>query len=397
VAETPSPTRARILAIGIGCVLAGAGVWAWTRTATKHEATVYEQKSRAVRELIARHAHEPASPAPARRYELPNEVASILFPYGATEEYDPWSYYRHKGNQRIRLPLAERPGASFECVTNSLGMREDTEVAAEHPGLRVLVTGDSHTDGVCENRESYANRLEAALALDRPGTTVEVLNAANGGFSLYNYLGVLEKFVDLQPDAFVVGVYGGNDFREVLFPLAYFSRTEIENDTPKELAELERGRQLDARAMNQAFRSIVSGRAHPEQRERAVRAAIDLTVEMQAICRDHSIRMLCVYIPSPTEVAWKDHAEVFDRFKTDLSLSDTDLGRESEMAGEYLAGLRAADIETLDARDVLVPGEGPYFWKGEYHLNLRGHERIADALHARFATWKDSPPRREPR
>jgi lysophospholipase L1-like esterase len=358
---------------------------------------VYEQKSRAVRELIARHAHAAPEPAPARRYELPNEVASVLFPYGATEEYDRWSYYRHKGNQRIRLPLAERPGASFECVTNSLGMREDTEVATQHPGLRILVTGDSHTDGVCENRESWANRLEAALALDRPGTSVEVLNAANGGFSLYNYLGVLEKFVDLEPDGFIVGVYGGNDFREVLFPLAYFSRTEIEDDTPKELVELERGRQLDARAMNQAFRSILSGRAHPEQRARAVRAAIDLTIEMQTICRDRSIRMLCVYIPSPTEVAWKDHAEVFDRFRSELSLSDSDLKRESEMAGEYLAGLRAANIETLDARDVLVPGGGPYFWKAEYHLNLRGHEVIAGAVRARIATWKDFPARGEPR
>ncbi len=293
---------ARLLACLLGLAVAAGGVWWWWLATEKHELTVYEQKSRAVRELIARHAHAPPEPSPARRYALPDEVASILFPYGATEEYDPWSYYRHKGNQRIRLPLAERPGASFECVTNSLGMREDTEVAVEHPGLRILVTGDSHTDGVCDNRESYPNQLEAALALDRPGTSVEVLNAANGGFSLYNYLGVLEKFLELEPDAFVVGVYGGNDFREVLFPLAYFGRTEIEADTPEELADLERGRQLDPRAMNQAFRSILSGRTHPEQRARAVQAAIELTIEMQTICHEHAIRMLCVYIPSPTEV-----------------------------------------------------------------------------------------------
>ncbi len=169
------------------------------------ELTVYEQKSLAMRELIARHARDGPDPHPAlspyagrrspesRRYYLSADVAPVLFPFGATEEYDAWSYFRHKPSQRLRLPLAEHDGGSFECSTNSLGLREDAELAAARPDLRILVTGDSHTDGVCENRESYANRLEASLLVDRPGKCVEVLNAGTGGFSFHNYLGVLEK------------------------------------------------------------------------------------------------------------------------------------------------------------------------------------------------------------
>ena len=186
-------------------MIVGAGGLLLKRAQAKRELTVYEQKSLAMRELIARHARDGPDPHPAlspyagrrspesRRYYLSADVAPVLFPFGATEEYDAWSYFRHKPSQRLRLPLAEHDGGSFECSTNSLGLREDAELAAARPDLRILVTGDSHTDGVCENRESYANRLEASLLVDRPGKCVEVLNAGTGGFSFHNYLGVLEK------------------------------------------------------------------------------------------------------------------------------------------------------------------------------------------------------------
>jgi lysophospholipase L1-like esterase len=374
----------------------------FSRARAKHELTVYEQKSFAVRELISRHAHgSPDSPRPAPssegrspeslRFYLPQDISSVLFPYGATEEYDPWSYYRHRPNQHIHLPLAEHAGGSMECSTNSLGLRDDFEPAATRPDLRILVAGDSHTDGVCENHESYSHVLEAALRVDRPGKTVEVLNAGTGGFSFHNYLGTLEKFLDLQPDAIVVGVYGGNDFREVLFPLAYFERQEIEEDTAKDRDVLERGRLLDPRAMNQSFRSLLSFRAHRAQVDRAVRAGVDLMREMQAICREHSIRMLCLYIPSPTEADWKAHADVFERFRKECQLSDEDLRIESKIADRFLDGVRASGIEVLDGREVLATDGGPWFWNVEYHLNVAGHERIAQALHARIAQWKDFP------
>lgn len=392
----------KLLAIALGLAIAGAGWWVFARAKEKHELTVYEQKSLAVRELIARHAHDapdPPRPAPSSdrrspeslRYYLPPEISYVLFPIGATEEYDPWSYYRHKPNQRIRLPLAEHAGGSMECSTNSLGLRDDFEPAAARPDLRILVAGDSHTDGVCENHESYAHVLEAGLRADRAGKTIEVLNAGTGGFSFHNYLGTLERFLDLQPDAFVVGVYGGNDFREVLFPLAYFGRQEIEEDTPADRDVLERGRLLDPRAMNQSFRSLLNFRAHPAQVERAVRAGVDLMREMQTICREHSIRMLCLYIPSPTEADWKAHAGVFERFRKECALSDDDLRIESRMSDRFLDGVRSSGIEVLDGREVLTKDGGPWFWNIEFHLNVAGHEKIAQALRARIAQWKDFP------
>jgi hypothetical protein len=116
--------------------------------------------------------------------------------------------------------------------------------------------------------------------------------------------------------------------------------------------------------------------------------------EMQAICRAHAIRFLCLYIPSPTETDWKAHADVFEKFRKEFSLSDQDLRAESRMADTFLDGVKSAGIETLDAREVLAGDGGPYYWNVEFHLNVRGHEKIAEALRARIATWKDFPPPR---
>jgi len=389
-----SSLRTRALVSAVSAAVAAAVAAAWLASRPRSEAIRLKDDGIAAQKLLLDRKREPlAESRPGERAvrtlrePLDSDSVKSLWAFDETcHEYDPSVYFRYKPG--LDLDFGDRDGVGrYHVHTSEDGYREDFVRLPAKRDLFVVVVGDSHTDGVCENKESYSNRLEAALQGDRPGRTVEVLNAGNGGFSLYNYLGVLEKFLDLRPDAFVVGVYGGNDFREVLFPLAYFGRTTVEEDTPAEKQELERGRRLDARAMNQSFRSILGFRGHPQQVKRAVDAAVELVGEMQAICREHSIRMLCLYIPSPTEADWQAHADVFDRFRKDLSLTDADLRRESQMADEFLAGVRAAGTETLDAREALVAGGGPYFWNGEFHLNLVGHEKIAEALRARIASW----------
>jgi hypothetical protein len=101
--------------------------------------------------------------------------------------------------------------------------------------------------------------------------------------------------------------------------------------------------------------------------------------------------MLCLYIPSPTESDWKAHADVFERFRKEFSLTEADLRADSRVADAFLAGVRSSGIETLDAREVLVPDGGPYYWNVEFHLNVRGHQKIADGLRERIAQWKDFP------
>jgi len=124
-------------------------------------------------------------------------------------EYDPVLFYRRISGANRVFDLNAHPRGQWKLRTNNYGMRNDQDVVAEWDGPRILVTGDSHIDGVCSNDESLAGVLARSLeAPHRP--VVEVLNAGVGGYSMYNYLGVLERYAqELHPDVFVAVVYGG--------------------------------------------------------------------------------------------------------------------------------------------------------------------------------------------
>ena len=93
--------------------------------------------------------------------------------------------------------------------TNNLGLRsdKDTEMKKANNLFRVLITGDSHIDGVVNNNESIAYFLENGLNKLYSIRKHEVLNAGNGYFGPQNYLGVYNKFKIYNPDVFVVIIY----------------------------------------------------------------------------------------------------------------------------------------------------------------------------------------------
>ena len=127
-------------------------------------------------------------------------------------------------NKRWHREFDEHPQGGFLRSTNALGMREDSEAGEAAVDLCVLVMGDSHTEGVCANSESLANRFEHRLRVERPDDLIEVWNVAVGGFTPANYLGTLEAYGQLQPHALVLVFYGVNDFRESLAPWRYLYR-----------------------------------------------------------------------------------------------------------------------------------------------------------------------------
>jgi hypothetical protein len=112
------------------------------------------------------------------------------------------------------LEFPEHPDGHFSYRGNNLGFREDQDTKIEKSdSLRIVVLGDSHTDGVCWNRESYANRLELYLNREDPGRGYEVINAGTGKYSPFQYLRAYQcRVKPLHPDVVIVGFYIGNDF-----------------------------------------------------------------------------------------------------------------------------------------------------------------------------------------
>jgi hypothetical protein len=211
--------RSRFLGMAIGVVLA-LSLWLFVHPSAPRDAVVRHDRSK-VHDVLARRsresvvlAEEPRGPrAEDRAWFISEQDARVLFAVSTRgQRYDAFSAYAHNPNLNYDVAWSEHPRGHWLYRTNSIGLREDGELAVERPDLRVIVTGDSHVDGFCDNADSFPHVLGARLAVAHPSSTVEVINAADGGYSFYNYSGVLAAHLALRPHVFVVTVHGGNDF-----------------------------------------------------------------------------------------------------------------------------------------------------------------------------------------
>jgi lysophospholipase L1-like esterase len=319
------------------------------------------------------------------REPIPEPIALRLFPQLSVSRvgvvYDPHTYYRFRGDLTKRIPFAERPEGEWTFHTNSDGLREDADIAGSKPDLRVIVAGDSHTEGYCNNVESYPNLLEAGLAARHPGRSVEVLNTGKSGYSFYNYLGVLEKYLALKPDVFVMGVYGGNDFVESTTLHHYFQRTTrpvCEACTYDRMQE--RYPVVTPNIFLQAFLQLVYFRHHPEERAVGLEAACAVTAEVQRVARANGVRFVALYIPPMTDAQPQYLGAVLDDAIRLFEMKPDDLSITNRLADEWLADARARGIECLDLREEIAGTQRQLYWDRDHHLNLGGNRVVAAAL-----------------
>ena len=337
------------------------------------------------------------SDAPSALELLDLEPVSVAFPPSAfvrwpwrddaavrqaAAVFDPFVGFRHASFQNAERPWREYPDGAWYLVTNSLGLREDREVSAARPDLRILIAGDSHTDGVCMNSEAFGNLLEARLRAERPDAAVESLNAGKGGYDLYHYLGTLERFLYLEPDVFVVALYGGNDFDA---SLAHFHRANGTRRLPGKALfgeQLERAMARDEfrPALAQSFYSFKNFDARPDQLEVAAQVARDVTTEILVTCLRHSIHPIIVYIPPLPDVEWATHGPLLNELSSVLEVSALGLTSSQHLADSYLDFLRARRVDVVDLREVFARAGPGNYWAADHHVNLRAQRLIAEAL-----------------
>jgi hypothetical protein len=294
--------------------------------------------------------------------------------------FDPWVYFRDKGNLEHVFPCPEHPAKRWVWKSNSIGCREIHELDATPRDIRVLVAGDSHTCGVCNDEESFANQLEAQLAQARGGRTVEVLNAGLGGYSLYNYLGTLLRFRFFAPQVFVVTVFGGNDFMDLLAVDAELTHRGLNSMSEAMHARRKAALEISADAMGQGLNALDTFRDWPHEKAPAMRLALGLCAEMQRVADHNHCKLIVVYLPSPFDLPWKRQQQNAIDARKVLELSDADGEVNRQMGVEFLAGLRAAGTSALDMRPIFEREPEPPYWRLDFHLSLRGHTLVAEAL-----------------
>lgn len=372
-------------AVGVGLAL-----W-YLRTRRGPEYTLVD-KSREVEWLMLERQIEPRGLEPfllgidvhgrLKREPLDKETAAQIFITAKKLIYDPLTYFRYAPNLAEVEPLNEHPGGQYVRRTNAAGEREDHETLLTAPDIFVLVTGDSHTDGICDNDKSFANQLEARLARSRVGKSVEVINAGVQSYCPYNYLGVLEKYLPRRPQLFISAYYGGNDFLELLRPHHYFNNTMPPPQPRGHWDQIANAKELGAEALAQGLNAILYFKRHPDEIEVALEGAIQVSAEIQRQCADAGIPWILVYIPSVFDRAWAEKAELRARSQRLLELSDHELGVLDVLADRFLEWARSNGVEVLDLRPVFGAEPGPWYWP-ELHIDIQAQQKIAELLEPR--------------
>lgn len=329
--------------------------------------------------LAARSPRFPPS-AFRRRPLTPAELAKLQPERDLRNAPDPNAYFVYRPRVDLEFPWPEHPRGAWRQRTNALGFRDDGDLAASRPDLRVLVAGDSHTDGVCDNHESFANLLEAELARRDPTRTIEVLNAGHGSYSFYHYLGTLERNAWLAPDVLVVAIYGGNDFEEGLTLYHLFEGTQRPAGTSAYYELFSRAKEVSVPALAQSFISLKYFAHNPGEVEVALQMARDVASEIDVTCRRLGVHPIFVYIP-PLADAQRDRCrDLVEGLAAALELEPGDLDLHDRMADVFLEHLRQRRIDVLDLRPSFRAAEDSLYWTKDHHIALSAHRRIAAAL-----------------
>lgn len=313
----------------------------------------------------------------------PADKAALLGRGGWVERkykvLDPHAYCRLAPGQVRERRFGEHPRGGWVMHTNSLGLRGAEELLDE-PDLRVLVTGDSHVQGVCADEETWPALLGQRLRAARPGEDLESLNAAVGGYGPYHYLGVLECFLHLQPDLFVVTVFGGNDFKYAQTLQRYYAHRGPYETGPHDSRTLAEKGIEHGGLRPQELEQILYFLNNPDEVRVAIETMVALTDTMQRLCEAEGIRLVFVYLPPPLTGQPQHFGELSERVAEALAVEREELRSSDRIADGWMEFLAERAIPCVDLRPPFRASQVPWFWNTDLHLNLAGQRAVAEAV-----------------
>lgn len=293
--------------------------------------------------------------------------------------------HRHKPEATRDFPWSEHKTGRIVMKTNNLGFRKDenTYPAKAHGTVRILVTGDSHMDGVVYNSESFPNTLESLLNAAHSTPRFEVLNGGTGYYGPENYRSFLQKYAYLKPDVFVVVLYSGNDFIDVVKPIEARLANPLQRPGNYR-ALLREASDQNSGAVAQAFNQIFYFKTFPHMKDEVLVLTKSLLTEIRFSCRVQNIPFVLILLPTKLEIEWDNDKERLERTRKILGLSEADLSLNDELRRQLGNWILQQGISFWDATEAMRTEKTSFFWNRDYHLNTDGHHFLAHGFYERF-------------
>lgn len=326
------------------------------------------------------------SPLPARIFEqtrFPEKTLRALHPnLSDLLVFDPVAHFLRRPSRSRVVRWHEHADGEFTITTNADSFREDGPTPARIDATRVVVIGDSHTDGMVNNFESFSNLLEGLLNVRAGEGSYDVVNAGVPGSGPLEELGQLRRCLELHPQLIVKVLFAGNDFQGALSSVRHFSGGlgPIPRDRRRFIRPIVQIRKRWPQ-IAQGFHQAYDLRLRPDHFDLAVAVVGQCYATMVRLCRERSVGFLLVVLPSKFEVDADDGHGYVETMLHELEMTPEDCTVNRRLAEAFLETVeQELGVPILDLYELMRSAPSALFWSQDHHLNVRGHELVARAL-----------------
>jgi len=305
-------------------------------------------------------------------------------PSGESDYYqgDSIAGHFHVSNAFREFKWPEHPLGKIEMKTNNMGFRDDDETKIEKsPGLnRVIITGDSHTDGVLYNSESVSAQLEKLLISKYPEKDFEVLNAGNGYYGPQNYFGVFKKFLYLKPDVFIVIVYTGNDYVDAIRIESENSRLSVPERPKDYFDKLWEIDGLYSGFTGQYLNQVKFFKTYPLYADTALQIMTENLQGINKLCSKNDVEFLVMLMPAKLDTEPEtDISRIVEVLKI-MDFNEKDKQNNQILTTTLAMWLSENNIPFIDLFEPFRNSSDELFWKADYHINHLGHELMVEEI-----------------
>jgi hypothetical protein len=286
--------------------------------------------------------------------ENTNTYLKPHFPLSDADYYqaDSLTGHFHKPHVIREFEWKEHLSGKIIMKTNNVGLRSDTdtEIIKTENLFRVLITGDSHIDGVLNNNESIAYSLEYGL----------------------NYL--------YNPDVFVVIIYTGNDFLDAIRIEAENGRLNVPDRPNGYYDNLWEIDDLYIGFTGQYLNQLKFFETFPKYTDTALHIMQQNLFKIKKLCEKNGSSLLIALLPTKIDTEPQtDETRIDEVFKI-MNFNASHLQKNRKMIISLTAWLEKNYITYIDLQETFKKSDKELFWKTDYHINMSGHKAIADKI-----------------